>query len=89
MPRIVFTTHLQKHLDCPTQEVSGNTLADALGQAFMDNPRLRGYLLDDQGCLRQHVVIFIDSVAIRDRARQSDPLRPDSEIYVMQALSGG
>ena len=58
-----------------------------LDAVFAKNPRLRGYVLDDQGALRQHMVVFVDG-SQRDRASPS-PLRAASEVYVMQALSGG
>jgi hypothetical protein len=50
---------------------------------------LRGYVVDDQGALRQHVAIFVDNRPISDRAGLGDKVRHDSEIFVMQALSGG
>ena len=56
---------------------------------FAEAPKLRGYLLDDQGGLRRHLTIFIDGLRLRDRARLSDALAADSEVYVVQALSGG
>ena len=42
-----------------------------------------------QGALGKHMNIFIDGEAISDRDRLNDIARPDSESYVMQALSGG
>jgi hypothetical protein len=60
-----------------------------LDGVFAANPRLRGYVLDDQGALRRHMMVFVDGQQIEDRERLSDPVRPVSEIYVMQALSGG
>ncbi|MCR3825583.1 hypothetical protein K3Z89_08245, partial [Pseudomonas aeruginosa] len=48
-----------------------------------------GSLLDDQGSLRRHVALFVDGVQVRDRRGLGDPLQDDSEIYVVQALSGG
>ncbi len=89
MPRVVFTSHLKRHLDCPTQDVAGQTLLETLESVFAENPRLRSYLLDDQSRLRQHVVIFIDDQVVQDRVKLSDAVFPASEIYVMQALSGG
>lgn len=89
MPRVVFTPHLMRHLACSTLDVTAATLAEALEAAFVRTPPLRGYLLDDQGRVRQHVMIFVDGQPIADRERQSDPLTPASEVYVMQALSGG
>ena len=47
-------------------------------------------MLDEQGAVRKHMVIFLDGIALKDRVHLSDPvLREDSEIFVMQALSGG
>jgi sulfur carrier protein ThiS len=56
---------------------------------FAANPALRGYLLDDQGHVRKHVAVFVDGRKIRDREHMSDAVTEASEIYVMQALTGG
>ncbi|WP_372521744.1 MoaD/ThiS family protein [Sulfuricaulis sp.] len=89
MPQVVFTPNLQRHLACPPRAVAGRTVAAALQEVFADNPVLRGYVLDDQGQLRQHVAIFVDGRQINDRARLTDPVREASEVFVVQALSGG
>jgi hypothetical protein len=60
-----------------------------LDAVFADNPRLRGYVLDDQHRLRHHVVVFVDSQQIRDRVALTDSVAEGAEIAVMQALSGG
>ena len=89
MARVVFTPQLQRHVPSPTCDVSGETLRSALDAVFVDHQALRGYVLDEQGHLRKHVAIFIDGVRVRDRKQLSDAIRPESEIYVLQALSGG
>lgn len=89
MPRISFTSNLKRHLACPTAEVPGATVADALARVFADNPRLRSYLLDDQGHLRKHVVIYVNQQPVRDRVLLSDPVRGSDELFVFQALTGG
>lgn len=89
MPRLYFTPNLQRHLACPPGEVAGRTVREALDAYFAGNPKARGYILDDQGALRHHVVIFVDNEPIVDRAHLSDVVRESSEIFVMQALSGG
>jgi hypothetical protein len=65
------------------------SLRAGLEAAFAVNPRLRGYVLNDQGHLRENVVVFIDGRRCLDRTRLDDPLQPDSKVYVLQALSGG
>lgn len=89
MPRVAFTPQLEKHLPCPARSVSGATVREALEAVFADSPQLRGYVLDDQQRLRQHVAIFVNQQPLRDRLTLSDPIAADGEIFVWQALSGG
>ena len=89
MATVKFTRNIQRHVECPTREISGSTLRTVLDQYFQENERARGYVLDEQGRIREHMVVFIDGEAVRDRAGLSDAVRPDSTIDVIQALSGG
>ena len=89
MPRIAFTGHLGRYLDLATTEVPGATVGEALEQIFERQPKLRAYVLDEQGHLRRHVSIYVGGSAIRDRERLGDAVAADDEIYVLQALSGG
>ncbi|HZS44804.1 MAG TPA: MoaD/ThiS family protein [Blastocatellia bacterium] len=89
MAKVVFTSNLQRFIDCPSQEAAGGTVREVLDRVFEGAPRLRGYILDDQDQLRTHVHIFVDGELIVDRVRLSDAVRDSSELYVMQALSGG
>ena len=89
MAEIRFTQNLRRHLATPELSVPGSTVAGVLDAVFDDHQQLRGYVLDDQGRLRKHVTVFVDGAMIRDRAALSDAVEPGSEIYVMQALSGG
>ncbi len=89
MPRVVFTENLQRHVSCPPVEVAGATVREVLDACFRRNERARGYVLDDQGALRKHMVVFVAGRHVRDRAGLSDPVAADAEVCVMQALSGG
>ncbi len=89
MPRVFFTRQLERFLAAPTVEVAGATLGEALEAVFEANPRLRGYVLDDQGALRRHVAVFVDGRPVADRKGLTDPVGADEEIHVFQALSGG
>ena len=85
MAQIIFTQQLARFLPVPTLETQAATLRAALDGAFAANPRLGAYVLDEQGRLRANVVVFIDG----QRSELDTPLRSDSKIYVLQALSGG
>jgi hypothetical protein len=88
MAQVIFTSHL-KHVAPPGPiDGAGGDVRTVLGDVFARYPALRGYILDDQDRLRIHVAIFVDGVHVR-RDALSYPLKPDSELHVLQALSGG
>ena len=89
MAQLKFTQHIQRRLAAPPMDVPGSTVREALDNAFREQPKLRTYVLDDQGRLRKHVVIFIDGRMVADRGELSDNVGENSELLVMQALSGG
>jgi hypothetical protein len=89
MARVHFTPHLERFLSAPAREAPGATVGAVLGAVFAENPRLRGYVLDDQGRLRRHVAVFVDGTLVADRGGLSDAVSEQSEVFVMQALSGG
>ncbi len=89
MANVVFTANLKRHVDCPQTDAPGGTVAEVLNVVFAQNETLRGYVLDEQGGLRKHMGIIIDGTVIGDRTTLSDPVGPNSQIYVLQALSGG
>jgi molybdopterin converting factor small subunit len=85
MVRVVFTQNLRRHLAAPVGTVEAASVAGALDRVFADNARLRGYILDEQGRLRRHVVLYRNG----DKVPLDAPLAAGDELYVMQALSGG
>ena len=89
MAELHFTQNLRRHTECPDCTLAATTVAELLEQYFADYPGVRGYVLDDQGEVRKHVKVLVDGRNINDRARLSDPLEPNSQVHVFQALSGG
>lgn len=89
MVRVRFTPQLRRFTETPEVECDAATLRQALEAAFERNPRLRGYVLDEQGHVRPNVAIFIDGRRCADAVAQSDALQPGSQVWVLQALSGG
>lgn len=90
MPKVKFTYALKRFFpDLQERQIEAMNLTDALLEVDHLYPGLRSYILDDQGHLRKHVQIFLDGDPIQDRVLLSDQLGPDTEIFLMQALSGG
>jgi sulfur-carrier protein len=90
MPTVKFTKALRRFFpqlkDTPAK---GKTLAEILHEIEANYPGMCSYVLDEQGSLRKHVNIFIDGTMINDRSKLTDPFSENSEIYIIQALSGG
>ena len=89
MAHVTFTQSLQRHVPCPPRDIQGSTVRDVLEGYFTEVPQVRGYVLDEQGALRHHVVIFVNGEQLKERANLSEPVDNSASIYVMQALSGG
>jgi len=80
---------MQRHVECPSAFVEAATVASALEAYFRVHPRVRSYVLDEQGVVRKHVVVFVDGEILHDRGKLDVGVAPRAEIHVMQALSGG
>ena len=89
MPTVSFAPHLQRHVPCPQQTVTAHTLGQALAQAFVAAPALQHYVLDEQGHVRKHVAVFVNSELVTNRHDLSLELDKDDKVMVIQALSGG
>lgn len=89
MAHLFFAASIQRHIPLPERDIAAGTVDEALAAVFADEPRLRGYILDDQGGLRRHLAVYVDGRPVRDRRRLSDAVGAESRIYVVQALSGG
>ncbi len=89
MVQVLFTPNIQRHVACPPHSVPGGTVREVLEAVFAVNEKARGYVLDDQGGLRQHMAVFVNGRSIQDRVGLRDPVAEADEVYVMQALSGG
>ena len=65
------------------------TVRDALNELWERHTGLRDRVLTEQGEVRQHVNIFIDSSIVRRDQVLDAPLQGNAEICIMPAVSGG
>jgi molybdopterin converting factor small subunit len=72
-----------------SRAVAGRTVREVLDALFAEFPTLRGYVTDERGALRHHVVAFVNGAAVRDKQTLDEPVPDDGEVYLFQALSGG
>lgn len=89
MAVVNFTAHLDGLAPDEPFHATGKTVAEALAEIWPVYPRLKGYVLDDQDRVRQHIAIFIDGELVRGQAVLAHPVTEQTDVHVMQALSGG
>ena len=89
MAELHFTSWLRELVPNGPLTAGGDTVGAALGAVLTQLPHVRGYVLDERGQLRKHVCIFADGKRLPREAALNQSIRPDSKLYVMQALSGG
>jgi molybdopterin synthase sulfur carrier subunit len=89
MARIAFTRHLEAVGPSAATAYPGATLSEVLDAVAADYPRLKAYVLDDQGRVRKHIAVFVDGVLTPRERALAAPLTETSDVFVFQALSGG
>ena len=90
MAVIKFTRNLNRYYpDLGPVSSQKQTLMGVLHDANEKYPGIIDYILDERGCIRKHVHVFIGNKAIRNRDDVGIEIDEKDEIYVMQALSGG
>ncbi|MGH8759740.1 MAG: MoaD/ThiS family protein [Burkholderiales bacterium] len=67
-------------------QVEGATLAEVLSDLDRRHPGLRFRIITEQDMIRQHIRIFVNDTQVQTLGTA---LRPDDEIYIVCALSGG
>ena len=67
-------------------DAAGATLADALADLDRQFPGFRFRVIDEQGRVRQHILIFVGGERCED---VRDRIPEGAEIFIAGALSGG
>lgn len=90
MIEIEFTSQLVKQVDCPAlHSTQGDTVRSALETLFDQFPGLREQVLSSEGSVLPHLAIFVNGEMINSDSGLDAVLRDGSDVFVMQAVSGG
>ncbi|MCA9651715.1 MAG: MoaD/ThiS family protein [Myxococcales bacterium] len=92
MTKVELTTHLHAFFPVLAGRellVEASTVAEVIDRLEAMAPGFAFYVCDERGRLRRHVNVFVGDEMIADRRRLSDPVGPDSRVFIAQALSGG
>ena len=66
-------------------EVDAATVAEAIDRLDERTPGLRNRVVDAGPIVRTHINVFVDALP----ADLDTPLRPDSTVHIIPAVSGG
>jgi sulfur-carrier protein len=84
--KVLIPSPLRSYTGAREVRAEGRTLGEALADLDRQFPGLRFRVVDEQGALRRHVRFFVDGEQVFELAA---PLGADSELVIVQALSGG
>ena len=85
--RVRIPTPLRSYTaEAASVEAAGATVGEVLADLDRRFPGLAFRVVDEQGRIRQHMVVWVDGSRCRDLSTPTDGL---DEIVLMQALSGG
>ena len=66
-------------------DLPGGTVGEVLRELERRHPPVTGWILDEQGRIRPHVIVFVNG----ERTREDTPIAPDDVLQVLPSISGG
>jgi molybdopterin converting factor small subunit len=66
-------------------EIPGDTVGDVIRVLEAEHPKLRGWILDEQGHVRPHVNVFVNG----ERMAEDAVVGPTDRLHVLASISGG
>jgi molybdopterin converting factor small subunit len=83
---VLIASPLVSYTGTDTVDARGETLGDLLNDLDARFPGIRFRMIDEQDRIRKHIRIFINGEQARDLGHG---VRPQDQVCIVQALSGG
>jgi sulfur-carrier protein len=84
--KVLIPSPLRSYTPRSWVDATGATLGEVLVDLDRQFPGIRFRMVNEQDAIRPHVRFFVKGEAL---FRLSETLRPDDELLIVQALSGG
>jgi molybdopterin synthase sulfur carrier subunit len=84
--KVLMPSSLLSYTGTSRVEASGTTLAELVADLERRYPGIRFRVIDEQDRVRGHMRFFVNNEQVFDLSHR---LRPNDEVCLMQALSGG
>jgi molybdopterin converting factor small subunit len=66
-------------------DLPGDTVGAVLRELERRNPRIQGWILDDQGHIRSHVNVFVNG----EKTKEEGAVGAGDTVQVLPSISGG
>jgi len=88
--RVLIPTPLRQYADKQASlDVSGGSVAEALGELTSRYPELRKQLFSDDGRLRKFVNVYVNDEDIRYLQNESTQVKPGDTLSIIPSVAGG
>ena len=84
--KLSMASSLHSYTGASTLEARGSNLTELLEDLERRFPGIRFRMIDEQDRIRRHLRFFVNDEQVFDLGHS---LRPDDEVHIVQALSGG
>ena len=85
MARVMLRAPLSELCGGRLHEIDGATVRDVLAELERAHPPIAGWVLDEQGRIREHVNVFVNGTAGDERTTVGDA----DQLHVLPAITGG
>ena len=89
--KIIIPTPLRPSVEHQTElnvEFSGS-IQELINELVVNYPKLRPYILGDDGSLRKFINLYVNDVDIRDLDQEDTKLKKDDILSIVPAIAGG
>ena len=85
MARVMLRAPLSELCGGRLHEIAGATVRDVLAELERAHPPIAGWVLDEQGRIREHVNVFVNGTAGDERTTVGET----DQLHVLPAITGG
>ena len=85
MARVMLRAPLSELCGGRLHEIDGATVRDVLAELERAHPPIAGWVLDEQGRIREHVNVFVNGTAGDERTQVGEA----DQLHVLPAITGG
>ena len=90
MAKIIIPTPLRGYVNNQSEvEEEGQTVKELLDNLCSNYPKLKNYIFDDNGKIRQFIRVYVGETDSNELDIENTPVDENMEISIIPAIAGG